>query len=181
MSLWRIACHGGSAAQAPRRESHCLASGWCGGENWFDAANNRDCGCLACSCSLGGNDHYRFIFLEIRECSRGHTIHNLLKISLSPAGTVAAWTTLGMLRPATRDCGLSRSASSTVAGVVASCARTLQTEGNALGDFWRQTAQLRLARDLHRKRLLADEIHYGHHICIGVDGGNGSSNIAKTP
>ncbi len=51
------------------------------GENRFDAAKNRDCGCLARSCSLCGDNHHCFIFFEIRECSRGHSIDNpLLKV-----------------------------------------------------------------------------------------------------
>src|SRR5580700_1336886 len=100
MTLWSIASCCGGAAQAPWRESHCLASTRCGGENRFDAAKNCDCGYLARSCPLCGDDHHSLISFEIRECSGGHAVHDLLKISLAAAGTAATLSTFRTLRTA---------------------------------------------------------------------------------
>ena len=141
MSLWSVTGHGGSAAQAPRRESHCLTPGRGDGENRFDAPKQGDGGGLAGSSSLCGNDHYSFVLFEIGECSRGHAIHNLLEVALPAAGatgTCSALRTLGGTAAGTS--GLSRSTRWTGASVVASCARAFLTKGNALGDFWRQSA-----------------------------------------
>src|ERR1700751_4124624 len=141
MSLWSVTGHGGSAAQAPRRESHCLAPGRYGGEDRVDAAKNGDSGGLAGSGSLCGYDHPRFVFFEIREWNCGHAIHNLLEVSLAAARATGAWSALRTLEGAAAGTsGLSRSARWTGSRVIANCGRAVQTKGNALGAFWRQSA-----------------------------------------
>src|SRR5579864_8985619 len=92
MNLWSVTGHGGSAAQAPRRESDCPAPGGCGGEDRFDATKNGDSGGLTGSGPLCGDDHDRFVLFEIGERGWGHAIHDLLEICLPPAGTgCAGW------------------------------------------------------------------------------------------